>query len=173
MATRKKTSRTRPTRAAFRLQPATRRDRPLWKAMRMDLYSGLEEPFHDRDIERILTLRERSCLLVRAPNNDVVGFIEVSLRNIVDGCAGSPVGYVEGIYLVPDYRGIGLGAVLLDLASDWFKKKKCSEMATDTEIDNEDAQAFWAEAGFEETWRVVQYRKAIAASRGGRKRVRK
>ena len=172
MATRKKTTRA-ATKPAFQLQPATRRDVALWKTMRTDLYSGLEEGFHDRDIELILGSRDRACLFVRSPNGDVVGFLEVSLRNVVDGCVGNPVGYVDGIYLVPDYRGLGLGGVLMEAVSAWFTGKGCVEMATDTEIDNEDAQAFWAEMGFEETWRVVQYRKPIQAVRRRTSRARK
>lgn len=154
-----------PARTAFELRPATRRDLALWKAMRSDLFSGLDESFHDREMESILTSRDRACLLVRAPNDATVGFLEVSLRNLVDGCLGGPVGYIEGIYLLPDFRGLGLGGVLIDAAAAWFAAKGCRDMATDTEIDNEDAQAFWSGLGFEETWRVVQYRKPIKAPR--------
>jgi ribosomal protein S18 acetylase RimI-like enzyme len=34
-------------------------------------------------------------------------------------------------------------------------------MATDAEMENEDAQQFWSDLGFEETWRIVQYRKSL------------
>lgn len=117
--------------------------------------------------------RDRKCLFVRAPNDDTVGFLEVSLRNLVDGCMGGPVGYIEGIYLLPEYRGLGLGGVLTDAAAEWFAAQGCRDMATDTEIDNEDAQEFWSGLGFEETWRVVQYRKPIPASRRRTSRARR
>lgn len=133
--------------------------------MRSDLFTGIEGSFHDREIDLILESQDRKCLFVRAPNGDTVGFLEVSLRNLVDGCVGGPVGYIEGIYLVPEYRGLGLGGVLTDAAAEWFASRGCRDMATDTEIDNEAAQEFWAGLGFEETWRVVQYRKPIAARR--------
>ncbi len=149
---------------AFKLQPATAKDRVVWKAMRADMYAGLDDSFHDREIKLILASRDRKCLFVRAPNRDIVGFLEVSLRNLVDGCLGGPVGYIEGVYLVPEYRGLGLGGALTDAAAAWFASRGCRDMATDTEIDNEDAQKFWSELGFEETWRVVQYRKPIAVA---------
>jgi aminoglycoside 6'-N-acetyltransferase I len=160
-------------RPSFELQPATAKDRAAWKAMRADMFAGLDDAFHDHEIERILESRDRKCLFVRAPNRDVVGFMEVSLRNLVDGCQGGPVGYIEGIYLVPEYRGLGLGGTLTDAAASWFASRGCRDMATDTEIDNEEAQAFWSELGFEETWRVVQYRKPIAAAPRPKPRARR
>ena len=151
-------------RPSFRLETAGKKDVKAWKAMRSDLFADVEDSFHDHEIKLILKSQDRKCLLVYAPNEDLVGFLEVSLRNLVDGCVGGPVGYIEGIYLVPDYRGLGLGGVLIDAAGEWFTTHGCHDMATDTEIDNEDAQEFWSELGFEETWRVVQYRKSIPKS---------
>jgi aminoglycoside 6'-N-acetyltransferase I len=155
---------------AFELIAATSRDRPIWLAMRSDLYSGLDEAFHRREIKHILESNDRECLLVRAPGGSIAGFLEVSLRNLVDGCVGGPVGYIEGIYLVPAFRGLGLGGVLIDAAEAWFRSHGCHDMATDTEIDNEDAQAFWTELGFEETWSVVQYRRRIRLPAAARKK---
>lgn len=157
---------------SFRLEEATRKDLAVWKAMRSDLFPGLESSFHDRETKMILESDDRRCLLVRAPNGDMVGFLEVSLRNLVDGCLGGPVGYIEGIYLVAEFRGLGLGGVLTDAAAEWFASKGCRDMATDTEIDNEAAQEFWSDLGFEETWRVVQYRKPIPAARSRKARAR-
>ncbi len=157
-------------RAAFRLVPVTRRDFEAWKRMREDLYSGVDPAYNRREMEWMLESGEKKGLFIKAPNDETVGFLEVSLRNVVDGCIGSPVGYIEGIYLTPEFRGLGLGPLLLEAAAAWFKEKGCRDMATDTEIDNDAAQAFWAELGFEETWRIVQYRKPIRPARASRRR---
>lgn len=87
--------------------------------------------------------------------------IEVSLRNVVDGCPTSPVGYVEGIYIDPEHRGSGLARQLLEQAEDWCRSKGCTEIATDAELDNQDAQRFHERMGFEETYRIVEYRKKL------------
>ncbi len=146
---------------ALRLSEATRRDVDVWRAMRADLYSGLDEAFNEFEMALILDSGDRACLLVRAPNDDAVGFIEVSLRNVVDGCLGGPVGYIEGIYLVPSWRGLDLGPGMIEAAAEWFRAQGCRDMATDAEIENTDAQQFWSDLGFEETWRIVQYRRSL------------
>lgn len=87
--------------------------------------------------------------------------VEVSLRNVVDGCRTSPVGYVEGIVVVPSHRGRGVGRALLARAEEWCRSNGCSEIATDAEIDNELAQHFHESMGFRETYRVVEYRKDL------------
>ena len=96
---------------------------------------------------------------------EAVGFAEVSLRNVVDGCLTSPVGYLEGIFVDPEQRGKGIGRLLLDRASFWFKQQGCTEMATDALIEDEDAQRFHLRMGFEETYRIVEYKKKIVQSK--------
>jgi aminoglycoside 6'-N-acetyltransferase I len=157
-----------PGEGALRLTVATERDVPVWRAMREDLYTGVEDAFHKAEMALILDSGDQACLLVRSPNDDAVGFIEISLRNVVDGCLGGPVGYIEGIYLVPSWRGLGLGPGMIEAVAEWFRSQGCRDMATDAELENEEAQQFWSELDFEETWRIVQYRKSLGESDGVR-----
>ncbi|HEU4929862.1 MAG TPA: GNAT family N-acetyltransferase [Candidatus Krumholzibacteria bacterium] len=152
---------TAPEQASLSLAEATQKDARTWRAMREDLYSDIPPEFHDAEMALMLASDDRACLLVRDPDDEAVGFIEVSLRNVVDGCLGGPVGYIEGIYLVPNWRGLGLGPAMIEAAATWFRAQGCRDMATDAEIDNDDAQQFWSELGFEETWRVVHYHKPL------------
>jgi aminoglycoside 6'-N-acetyltransferase I len=153
-----------PEEEKLRLTPATRRDAEAWLVMRRDLYSDVDDAFHALEMDLILSSDDRACLLVRAPDDEAVGFIEITLRNAMDGCLGGPVGYIEGIYLIPSWRGLGLGPAMVDAVAEWFRTQGCRAMATDAEIDNEDAQQFWNDLGFEETYRIVQYRKSLGGS---------
>ncbi|MDX1429289.1 MAG: GNAT family N-acetyltransferase, partial [Rhodothermales bacterium] len=83
------------------------------------------------------------------------------LRNVVDGCLTSPVGYVEGIFVDEGHRGCGVARELLLRSEEWFRQKECTEAATDAEIDNLPAQRFHEHMGFLETYRVVEYRKDL------------
>ncbi len=131
-----------------------------WIAMRNAVYKGLDDTFHHKEIAVILDDTDRECFFY-AVDDVILGFVEVTLRNIVDGCLSSPVGYVEGIYIRPTWRGRGAAGMLLDAATAWCREKGCSEMATDAELDNIDAQRFHAHMGFEETYRIVEYRKSL------------
>ena len=87
--------------------------------------------------------------------------LELALRNIVDGCLSSPVGYLEGIVVNPEFRGRGISRLLLQEAENWFRLKGCTEMATDSDLANTSAQEFHRQMGFEETFRIVQFRRPL------------
>jgi aminoglycoside 6'-N-acetyltransferase I len=87
--------------------------------------------------------------------------LELSLRNFVDGCLGGPVGYMEGIYITPGQRKRGHGRELAEFAANWFRSKGCREMAADAELGNLAAQEFLTGAGFDETYRIVQYKRSL------------
>jgi aminoglycoside 6'-N-acetyltransferase I len=145
----------------MQIVPATRERFADWKALRAALYSGIDDEFHRREMEHLLAAEHFGCFLALDADGRAVGLLELSLRNVVDGCIDGPVGYVEGIYLAPEARGRGEGRRLLAFAADWFRARGCREMATDAELENRDAQAFYRAAGFIRTWTVVQFRRSL------------
>lgn len=85
-----------------------------------------------------------------------MGFAQCQLRrDYVEGAQSSPVGYLEGIYIRPPYRGQGWARSLLRECEGWAASKGCREFASDCELDNLASQAFHLHAGFAEAGRVV------------------
>ena len=92
----------------------------------------------------------------------LVGFMEAGLRSHADGCDPSrPVGYVEGWYVVEDFRKQGVGKRLLEMAEQWARSQGCVEMASDTWIDHEVSQRVHEALGFTVADRCVLYRKRL------------
>lgn len=52
-------------------------------------------------MEIYFTDEDKTYLLACDEAGSVYGRVELSLRNVVDGCLSSPVGYVEGIFVDP------------------------------------------------------------------------
>ena len=139
---------------------ATEEDREGWLELRRIVYEGCPEEFHHEDINIWLRDPDKECFLIEVEGR-LAGFLEASLRNVVDGCLTSPVGYMEGISVFPEYRGQGLSLKLIAAAEQWMKSKGCTEMGSDAELHNERAIAFHKANGFEETFRVVQFKKKL------------
>ena len=139
-----------------------------WLQMRQTLFDDLEDDFHATEMALYASAEDKTCLLAET-GGQCVGFAELSLRNVVDGCLSSPVGYVEGIFVVPEARGKGVSRALMAHAVAWFAHHGCSEMATDTLVDDTAAQAFHRRLGFTETYRIVQFRQPLE-NFGSRKR---
>lgn len=103
-----------------------------------------------------------AIVVAEAPDGKLVGFLEVDLRSHADGCNPlQPVGYIEGWYVVENYRRRGVGKKLIARAEDWARSHGCVEMASDAIIDNERSQRAHEALGYEVVDRCVHYRKTL------------
>jgi aminoglycoside 6'-N-acetyltransferase I len=100
-------------------------------------------------------------MLCEAEGATPIGMIELSLRSHADGCRSSPVPFVEGWYVAPDARRKGVGAALMAAAETWARSGGYSELASDTQLDNEAGRLGHAGCGFEEVGQAVHFRKSL------------
>jgi aminoglycoside 6'-N-acetyltransferase I len=135
-------------------------DREDWTALRRELWPDAEAG----DIACMLKEPARfAAFIARNTNAGAIGFAEVSLRHdYVNGCETSPVGFLEGIYVVPLFRRRGVAASLVRAVEQWTLAQGASELASDALIDNVDSHRMHAALGFQETERVVGFRKRLS-----------
>ena len=145
----------------MRIIEITRERFPEWRRMRHELYGELSAQFHEAEMELIFSSKEATCFIGLSESGAAVAMLEVSLRNFVDGCLGGPVGYIEGIYVTLGERKQGYAGELIEFATSWFRSKGCRDMAADAELANLIAQDFLTRAGFDETYRVVEYKRSL------------
>ncbi len=104
---------------------------------------------------------EAACFLKYADNRPIA-FAQCQLRHdYVEGTDSSPVGYLEGIFVTEGYRRKGYAAELLAECEKWAKEKGCAEFASDCEQDNADSLRFHAAVGFQETNRIICFKKEL------------
>lgn len=89
------------------------------------------------------------------------GFIEVEFRRFAEGCSGSPVPYVEGIWVDGDLRRVGLGARLVRAAEAWCMTRGFRELASDCELSNVPSIEFHRAVGFQEVQRSIAFHKRL------------
>jgi len=91
-----------------------------------------------------------------------IGFAQCQLRyDYVEGTDSSPVGYLEGIYVVDGYRKHGIARELLSACENWAKSKGCTEFASDCELSNVQSLQFHLNVGFEEANRIICFTKKL------------
>ena len=101
-----------------------------------------------------------AVLVAETESAGVIGFVEVDLRSHADGCdPAQPVGYLEGWYVVKEYRRSGVGAKLIKAAEQWAREFGCVEMGSDAVIENDVSQRAHAALGYEVVDRCVHFRK--------------
>ena len=100
--------------------------------------------------------------LCKTEAGDPIAFANISIRvDYVEGSTTSPVGYIEGIYVNPKFRHIGIAKELARLGEVWSRSKGCSEYASDTESHNTESQEFHQHIGFDVAETIVHYIKKI------------
>lgn len=135
-----------------------------WARLRAALWPGETAREHRLELERLFLAgdaRAAAFVAERGPG-DLVGFAEAALRgDYVNGCETSPVLFLEGIFVRPDQRRQGVARLLCDAVAEWGRMRGCREFASDAALDNVVSHRFHAAFGFEETERVVFFRKKL------------
>ncbi len=106
--------------------------------------------------------REDAAFFLAFDGEKAIGFAQCQLRHdYVEGTVSSPVGYLEGIYVVEGCRKQGIAKDLLTACESWAKKKGCLEFASDCELDNVQSLQFHLNVGFEEVNRIICFTKKL------------
>jgi aminoglycoside 6'-N-acetyltransferase I len=138
-------------------------DDAAWLNMREALWPHADREAHlDEMSTSMMHPATRATFLAHTEKGLVVGFAEVSIRSEqVNGARTSPVGFLEGLYVHPDYRRHGAAGKLVGKVEQWVLEQGCHELASDTDAGNTVSQAVHTALGFEETERVVYFRKEL------------
>lgn len=132
-----------------------------WLALRRALWPDGPQAEHLLGMADTLARGHHVRLAVGATGL-ALGFVEASRRvDYVNGATSSPVAFLEGLYVVPQARRQGIARSLVESVIEWALRQGCRELASDSLLDNAAAHAAHRALGFEETERVVYFRRAL------------
>ena len=143
----------------IRFVPLSKSTFDVWSRFRQALWEEHDDAKDRADFGRYqhrhLDGKAMSVLAVDE-NGRHVGFLDAELRSdYVEGTESSPVWYVEGIYVVPDARGNGIGTALIRHLEDLARSQGYTEIASDCELTDTDSEAFHKAIGFKEALRTI------------------
>jgi SAM-dependent methyltransferase/GNAT superfamily N-acetyltransferase len=162
-----------PTRPEIR--PARSGDQAEWVRMRTALWPDEGGVEHGDDVATFLatgTFRSSESSLpwkvfvAERSEGGLCGFVEASIRPFAEGCTTRPVGYMEGWFVDPDVRRRGVGSKLVKAAEEWAAAYGCEEMASDAHLENAVSHEAHKALGFEESGRLVHFRKRLPSTSG-------
>jgi aminoglycoside 6'-N-acetyltransferase I len=139
-------------------------DAPAWVAMRAVLWPEGSATEHAQDVCNYFDHPRRAvAFLAFDVNGKAIGFAEATVRtDYVNGTDTSPVGFLEGWYVDPSGRSQGVGRGLVAAVERWTRQQGCTELASDAWLASVPSQRSHVACGFEETERVVCFRKRLA-----------
>jgi aminoglycoside 6'-N-acetyltransferase I len=145
------------------IRHASKADGEAWLELRCALWPEGSRNEHRMEIAGFLagTAREPQAVLVAEHEVEVVGFAELSIRPYAEGCISNRVAFLEGWYVAPQYRRLGIGKALVSAAESWALAQGCTEFASDTPSDNEVSRAAHRDCGFAEVAVIRCFRKEL------------
>ena len=153
--------------AVVKIRPAVPGDLKVLGKMRNALWPESSVEQHEDELGPILAGRPPGIMplvyfVAQSATGDIVGFVEVGLRSTADGCDWTrAVGYLEGWYVTESHRRRGVGAQLVAAAENWAREQGCTEMGSDTQVDNAQSLQAHLRLGYEIAERSILFRKSL------------
>lgn len=145
------------------IRQLTLADRSSWLDMRRRLWPERDEGRQEREAARFLQNPGHSVVLIACTRDGTPSaFVEISRRPVVEGCDPGPVGFVEGLYVKPQYEGSHLADDLLQAATDWSRSRGCRQLMASADVDDAAGRGWYEGRGFEEAGRMVLFHKPIS-----------
>ena len=142
------------------IRQAGKEDLPVLTSLALKLWPGHEKQALETELGEIL--EKLAAFFLAFSGEQAVGFAQCQLRHdYVEGTEHSPVGYLEGIYVEPDWRRNGIAGKLLSACESWARQQGCREFASDCEITNSESLRFHLGLGFTEANRIICFTKKL------------
>lgn len=128
--------------------------------MRKCIWPDAPDEYLDFDLDNIL-VSDNDAVFFAFIEDQLAGMIEARIREYGEGCETSPVGYIEAWFVQEEYRGKNVAGVLTQAAENWAREKGCTEMASDTWLDNNASIRAHIKLGYDEVERLVHFVKKL------------
>ena len=141
------------------IRQATRQDAGAAAALALQLWPENDAPALTAEMEEII---QDGAVFLAEEGGAAIGFAQCQLRHdYVEGTETSPVGYLEGVYVLAAHRRRGVARALLAACEQWARAQGCREFASDCELTNAESLLFHLNMGFIEANRIICFTKDI------------
>ena len=143
------------------IRKAIHQDNPTASILACELWPDNIPENMEPELSALIFHRDAAVFLAEE-GSTAIGFAQCQLRHdYVEGTDTSPVGYLEGIYVRPEYRRKGIAKALLAACEAWAREQGCQEFASDCELTNYDSFRFHLALGFLEANRIICFTKKL------------
>lgn len=151
----------------MQIRPAKPEDAEAWEKMRDALWPSRPGE-HAAEIAGFFAtgwVLPTQCFIAFDAAGKAAGFVEISIRPYAEGCHSGNVAFIEGWYVAPQWRRKHVGRQLVETAEAWALEQACTELASDTELDNDVSAVAHMALGFEEVNRSINFRKSLQSGK--------
>jgi len=164
-----------PAPVTFHIRHVQYGDAAAWAALRAELWPDEDPDLLASEVARFVDGRPPEAagmpeaVLVAVESGargTLLGFAELSRRTYAEGCGTSPVGFLEGWFVIAGHRRQGIGRALVHASEAWARGVGCREFASDALADNTGSARAHEALGFEEVAVIRCFRKPLEPRAG-------
>lgn len=96
-------------------------------------------------LAQVAAATEHCVFVAESHGGEVVGWIHVSVARLLDVPRRAEI---NGLIVSEQVRSLGAGALLIDAAEAWSRKKKCVNMSVRSNVIRERAHKFYERQGY-------------------------
>ena len=148
-------------RLTMRVRPALSSDIPVWAAMRARLWPDADAAELAEELPAMLGDETLWNLILTDGARRTIGFAEIQLRTMFDGCPVAPYPHIEGIWIDTGVRRAGGARALLAAIEGRARQDGHDRIGSDVELDNVGSHAWHAACGCAEEARSILYSKPL------------
>jgi GNAT superfamily N-acetyltransferase len=153
-----------PGTGGLEVRAATAADLEALVRLRRRLWPRATADFHLAELAALLADPTQCARVAVDARGDLRGFAEASLRRYANGCATSPVGFLEGWFVDDELRRRGIGRALVAACERWAAEQGCTEMGSDVDDGNELSNRAHEALGFRLAERVTCFAKPLVVA---------
>jgi GNAT superfamily N-acetyltransferase len=112
----------------------------------------------DARLLRLMPTSKHAVFVAEAPGPDVVGWIHVSVANLLECDVRAEV---NGLIVAEAQRSLGAGAKLLEAAEEWARMCGCRAVNVRSNVIRERAHKFYERQGYEHYKTQKAFRKTL------------
>jgi len=144
----------------IKIRRVLQEDKSEWFRMRKGIWPESPDEYLNFDMDELLA-NDDYYVIFACDGEKPIGLTEVQIKDYGEGCETSPIGYLEGWFVQEEYRGRGIVGIMTQAAEEWVRGKGCTEMASDTWLDNEASIRAHLKLGYSEVERLVHFVKQL------------
>ena len=133
-----------------------------WVRLRQQLWPEHNAEQHLNEGLEILASAQHMSFVLINDEPAAIAFADAAIRHdYVNGCQTTPVVFIEGIYVEPQWCLKKCAKKLIRAIEQWGKAYGCTEIASYAELDNVSSHKMHQKLGFKVTEKVVFFQKNI------------
>jgi GNAT superfamily N-acetyltransferase len=106
----------------------------------------------------VMEMKDGACFVAETRKHGVIGWIHVSVTPLLEVV---PRAEVNGLVVDEKVRSRGAGALLLEAAESWARKRRCPAMSVRSNVIRERAHGFYLKRGYEHYKTQKAFRKKL------------